>query len=91
VRQDPERLSNLEKLDLRRNELRGLVPPGVAQLLGQIPTCIAKPGNDGLIIPDETTYRGADLDGDGLICGVGFWPNPTSALPDPVSELTRFK
>lgn len=74
-------MSSLQQLDLGRNELRGLVPLGVAQLLGRIPTCTARPGNDGLIIPDTDEYRGADLDSDGLICGVAFWPSlPSGGL-----------
>lgn len=70
-------LSNLTGLYLENNELNGPVPLAVALLGGRIQwenrrdDCrLAPPGNEGLTIPDTQEYRDADLDGDGLICGV---------------------
>lgn len=70
-------LTGLRLLSLRSNQLEGAVPLAVAQLGGQIEdaggSCSWGPeGNDDLFLPDTGDYRAADLDGDGLICGVGF-------------------
>jgi hypothetical protein len=72
-------LENLQSLVLHSNELSGVVPLTVAQKGGVIqslyPTgwcTFVPPGNAGLFMPDTQDYRNADLDGDGLICRLGF-------------------
>jgi hypothetical protein len=72
-------LLNLTGLYLEENQLSGPVPLSVAFLGGRIQwdlrtdDCrLAPPGNEGLTIPDTQDYREADLDGDGLICGVAI-------------------
>jgi len=48
-------------------------------------------GNAGLFMPDTQEYRDADLDGDGLICGLGFTAVLTSAVAIPDDrEVDRF-
>lgn len=74
----------LFRLDLSNNALTGLVPLSVALLGGRIEALdpLASPsvpgcdlsGNAGLYLPDVETYRAADLDQDGLLCGMGFTP-----------------
>lgn len=75
----PPELGDLLGLDtfwIQGNDLEGAVPLAVAQLGASIQaeygasTCDARPGNDGLFIPDEDAYRAADMDGDGFICAV---------------------
>ena len=89
----PPELGNLSRLwvlDLSGNQLSNLVPLEVAQRGGQIQdthganSCVfTPPGNDGLNMPDTQDYRDADLDGDGLICGLGFTAVLTSAVVRP--------
>ncbi len=47
-------------------------------------TRFAPPGNAGLYMPDTQDYHDADLDSDGLICGLGFTAvvTPAVAIPD---------
>ena len=83
----PPELGNADKLfrlDLSNNALTGLVPLSVALLGGRIEALdpLASPsvpgcdlsGNTGLYLPDVETYRAADLDQDGLVCGMAFTP-----------------
>jgi len=72
-------LSNLTLMVLEDNQLSGTVPLAVAalgariQLEGRSDDCrFAPPGNEGLTIPDTQEYRDADLDADGVICGVAI-------------------
>jgi hypothetical protein len=71
------KLSNLQALILHGNNLGGQIPLAVAQLGAKIQSnylphdCMfVPPGNTGLSLPDSQDYRDADLDADGLICGV---------------------
>jgi hypothetical protein len=64
--------SNAGDLLLHANQLGGLVPLAVAQYGGAASLCALRPGNDDLFLPDVAAYRDADIDGDGLICGLGF-------------------
>jgi len=41
------------------------------------------PGNGGLYMPDNPAYRAADIDGDGLICGLGFTAGLTATVAAP--------
>ena len=41
------------------------------------------PGNADLHLPDTQDYRDADLDGDGLICGLGFTAGLASIVAAP--------
>ena len=92
-------LTALRVLDLSGNQLSNLVPLQVAQRGGQIQdthgadSCVFRPpGNDDLSIPDTQEYRNAGLDGDGLICGLGFTAVPTSAVAPPDDrEVDGFK
>jgi hypothetical protein len=69
-------LSDLGFLDLAENQLTGTVPLAVARLGGLIQSemglraCEIQLGNENLTMPDSPEYRDADLNGDGLICGV---------------------
>jgi len=45
--------------------------------------CEFQPGNRGLYLPDTKEYRAADLDGDGLICGLGFTGGLALPVPTP--------
>jgi len=74
-------LTNLEWLTIWGNQLAGLMSLNVAQHLGQLGYCKAKPGNDDLTIPDTEEYRGADMDGDGQVCGIEFVPTVLSMNP----------
>ena len=72
-------LSKLQRLFLDSNELTGSIPLSVAQLGGAMQSgisgpvsCRFLPGNAGLFLPDSEGTRAADLDSDGLICGVAF-------------------
>jgi len=72
-------LSNLEWVWLADNQLSEEVPISVAQLGGRLQATLgpercsfSPPGNESLLLPDTKEYRDADLDGDGLICGMGF-------------------
>ena len=83
-------LPNLLVLDLSGNQLSNLVPLEVAQRGGKIQntegnfSCrFAPPGNPGLSLPDTQDYRDADLDGDGLICGLGFSAGLASTVAAP--------
>ncbi|MFC1661301.1 putative Ig domain-containing protein, partial [Gemmatimonadota bacterium] len=83
-------LSNLDLLRLADNQLSDLVPLAVAQLGGLIQdsnpasSCQFAPGNSGLYMLDDAGYNAADLDGDNIICGLGFTPVlviTTASLP----------
>jgi Leucine-rich repeat (LRR) protein len=79
-------LVNLEFLSVKHNQLSGLVPLSVAENGGRIQNehgadrCELVPGNSGLSILDDASYRAADLDGDGFICGLAFPPIPILSL-----------
>jgi len=84
-------LEALVYLILPGNRLDDLLPLSLAQKGGVIQSqmgtnqChLVPPGNDGLYMPDTQEYRAADLDGDGLICGLGFTAGltTTSRTPD---------
>jgi hypothetical protein len=68
-------LDDLEDLQLDHNQLSGVVPLSMAQLGGEIQDfpgssfCTFSP-NPGLAMPNTQPYRDADLDHDGLICGI---------------------
>jgi alpha-tubulin suppressor-like RCC1 family protein len=71
-------LSSLTNLRLQLNNLSGEVPLAVAQLGGRMEaldpvSCSLTPGN-ALTLGSSPDYRAADLDGDGLICGVPVVP-----------------
>jgi Leucine-rich repeat (LRR) protein len=76
----PPELGNLSKLQsfpLYGNQLTGPIPLKVAQLGGLIQSNNSRsdckfvpPGNTGLSMPETQAFRDADLDADGLICGV---------------------
>jgi Leucine-rich repeat (LRR) protein len=77
----PEALGALDGLDtfwIDGNDLEGELPLAVARMGAAIQgatieeDCRVRPGNDGLFIPDDDAYRAADLDGDGLICGLAL-------------------
>jgi len=89
-----EEMSSLHTLGLGWNQLGGVIPPNIARFLGQIETCDMSPGNEGLGIPDNEEHRGADLDGDGLVCGIRFGPIVISMSPSggggPVGLLQDF-
>ncbi len=85
IPQELGNLASLRSLVLHSNELSGLVPLSVAQKGGLIQSLdrtgwcsFVPPGNAGLYMPDTQDYRNADLDGDGLICGLGFTAGRTS-------------
>ncbi len=70
-------LASLEYVGLDQNKLTGPVPLPVARLGGMVQSkvlrtaCVFAPqGTTGLSMPDNQDFRDADLDGDGLICGV---------------------
>ena len=75
-------LGSLQQLRLQLNQLSGQVPLAVALLGGQLGLvpCSFRPGNPGLFMPDTPDYRAADLDLDGIICGVGFTPLAFSSV-----------
>ncbi len=71
-------LGNLVNLRLQLNNLSGTVPLTVAQLGGHLEaldpvSCSFTPGNT-LTLGSSPDYRAADLDGDGLICGLPVVP-----------------
>lgn len=71
-------LSRLQNLRLQLNSLSGVVPLAVAQLGGGMEaldpvSCSLTPGNT-LTLGSSPDYRAADLDGDGLICGLPVVP-----------------
>lgn len=74
-------LANLETLWLQNNHLSHGIPLAVAQRGGVIQSsnelvaCVFPPqsGNGSLGMPDTPSYRDADLDGDGYICGVKLY------------------
>jgi alpha-tubulin suppressor-like RCC1 family protein len=71
-------LSRLQNLRLQLNSLSGVVPLAVAQLGGRLEgldpvSCSLTPGNT-LTLGSSPDYRAADLDGDGLICGLPVVP-----------------
>ena len=96
-------LRSLQTLLLQVNVLIGQVPLAVAQLGGQLEqvtpgSCEIGLGND-VYLPDTTLYHNADLNGDGLICGVGFAPTlrtpvvqylRTDSMPDVYGTLYRY-
>lgn len=72
-------LSNLEWVWLADHQLSEEVPVPVAQMGGRLQATLGSshcsfspPGNEGLLLPDTQEYRDADLDADGLICGLAF-------------------
>ena len=75
----PAELGNLTLLAfllLFSNELSGAVPLPVANLGDQIDGCNLT-SNPGLFMPDSQDYMNADLDDDGLICGIGLSSPPS--------------
>jgi len=50
---------------------------------------IAPPGNSGLAVPDTQDYRSADLDGDGLVCGLGFTAVLDDGLADGMAQYSE--
>ena len=63
----------LDRTGLHGNQFTGQVPLAIASFGEQIEFgCTMVPGNAGLYVPDLPTYRAADLDGDGTICGLAF-------------------
>lgn len=79
IRAELGNLASLMKLLIQGNQLSGLVPLPVAVIGGVDESkrqlvywdcAFVPPGNEGLYMPDTQRYRDADLDGNGLICGL---------------------
>ena len=74
-------LRNLEVLRLVRNQLDGLVPLPVALLGGAIQQTpsgdCSFESNPGLFMPDSQDYMDADLNNDGVICGIPLGTPPS--------------
>ena len=74
-------LRNLEVLRLGRNQLDGLVPLPVALLGGAIQQTpggeCSLESNPGLFMPDSQDYMDADLNNDGVICGITLGTPPS--------------
>ena len=63
----------LDRARLHGNQFAGQIPLAVAEFAEHIEfECSFVSGNAGLFVPDLPTYRAADLDGDGTICGLAF-------------------
>jgi hypothetical protein len=64
-------LNNLTLLDLAQNQFSGVLPLSVASFgEGLDFVCQFAPGNAAISVPDIQSYRDADLNEDGTICGL---------------------
>ena len=77
---------DLRSLFLSGNQLSGLFPLSLAEVAGEA-DCRARPGNDALYIADTQSYRNADSDGDGFICGLGLTGTWETVFDDMVGGL----
>jgi hypothetical protein len=77
---------DLGSIFLSGNQLSGLFPLPLA-VVAEEADCRARPGNDALYIPDTRSYRDADSDGDGFICGLGLVGTSETVFDDVIGEL----